>query len=224
MAFTSQEWKKLYALDYEGYFEGSVGRAAWTKVMQEADIEPRTPWFLSFLEGVEPIDTEIVLAEVWALERAEGSVFALFGRAEPVRKFHSDAVSTEVVRQWLRYGLETSPTVIAARCDVSQPYASQMRDRWGDEIRALLQEGQCLGLTGEDLYFACDPKDDVPIQLIRRLRELRTARGSQGGMLRQEFERWIKVEWFSYKQRTNTRYDSEWPPSWFVKDLVEDHL
>lgn len=221
MSFSLSDWKKLYTLDYEGYFKGDVGKATWARVMNSANEDPRAEWLEAFLSGVIEAEAEHFTAEVWLLEASEGSVFALFGRAEPVAQLRGD-YNAEVVRHWIRYGLNAKVIDIAQRCDVSHQYASKIRDQWSDEIRSLLQEANCLGLTGEDLYYACDPRGEPPRQLIQRLRELRDARGSKGGMLRSEFERWIKAEWFAYKQRTGSKYNSEWPPTWFLQTLTSE--
>jgi hypothetical protein len=182
----------------------------------------RPQWYEAFftlaVDGSEEVETP-ALAEAWKVEQStaeEHDVFALFGRSEKPRALRA----TAVIRQWLKQGLNASPSSVARAADVSQPRASQVREEWGDEIRALLQEAKCLGLSGEDLYNACNPTLPVPTRLIERLRELRDARGSQGGMLRQEFDRWLKAQWDEYKQRNQSKWDTDYPPRWFIEQIV----
>jgi hypothetical protein len=221
--FSPQDKLRLKQLRDDGYLKRDNPLTHEILTTLHAHSVERPAWYEAFftlaVDGSEEVETP-ALAEAWKVEQAtaeEHDVFALFGRSEKPRALRA----TTVIRQWLKQGLNASPSSVAKAADVSQPRASQVREEWGDEIRALLQEAKCLGLSGEDLYNACNPALPVPTRLIERLRELRDARGSKGGMLRQEFDRWLKAQWDEYKQRNQSKWDTDHPPQWFIRQLSE---
>lgn len=223
---SNEDKNRLRKLRDEGYLSNTNPLTAevLVTVVYAADETPRPEWLDVFLTmeagSAEDHETEPLTAEEWLVnaQTDADSVFALMGRSEPekIRKLRS----TAVIRQWIRQGLSASPSAVAKACDVSQPRATQVRNEWGDEIRALLQEAACLGLNGEDLYLACNPALPPPTRLIERLRELREARGSKGGMLRQEFDTWLRQQWFEYRQRNPSKWDTDYPPRWFIEQLA----
>jgi len=226
--FSAKDKRQLNALRQDGYFtaDNPLTKKALLELRNASESRPQ--WYEAFMDmpstGVEemPIvgtdETELIeYAETWTLDRAEGSVFALFGRDEIVNQVKDP----KVIREWIKQGLGVTSEQVARTCDVSPQWARKVRDDWGDEIRALLQEAACLGLSNSDLYTACDPALPVPMRLLQRLRELREARGSKGGMLRQEFDRWLKSQWLAYKQRFQNKWDTDYPPSWFIKMVSE---
>lgn len=221
MALSNAERRAIEALRQERYFEGQLGRTVEAIVHYVGGSDTRPEWFSAYLEmsasGLDYTHEDIYPAEVSTLDRAEDSVFALFGRAETDIPTNTHGAA-KVLLTWLLCGLSAKAGEVASRCDVTTRYANKLRDEWGDEIRALTQDAACIGLSGEDLYHAC--VHGFPARLVERLRELRQARGSSGGMLRKEFERFVKQKWAEHKQRANGRFESEWPPSWFVKSLT----
>jgi len=221
--FSAKDKRKLRALQQDGYLSSDNPLSKGVlRAVHAADSDPRPEWLEAFLtlavDASEAVETPAT-AEEWILDKAtdEHAVFALFGRAE----IGSRARAPHVLRQWLRQGLSASPASVAAACDVAVSWASEVRSVWEDELRALLQEAACLGLNGEDLYAACNPVLPYPTRLIERLNELREARGAKGGMLRKEFERWLKSQWDEYKRRNQSKWDTDYPPRWFIRQISE---
>jgi hypothetical protein len=221
--FSRKDNRKLNNLREEGYLSPKNPLTPQVLTALYSAGEPRPEWVDAFLndacDASEPEAPEVTYhAEDDMLEDAQFSVFALFGRDIMPRQLA--ARDTKVIRQWLKLGLDAKTTEVARACDVAHQFASDIRQRWGDEIRALTQEAGCLGVTGEDLFMHSDPTLPPPMRLIERLKELRVARGNKGGMLRKEFETWLKSQWDAYKRRYPGKWDQVHPPSWFVQQIT----
>lgn len=222
MSLSRADRRKLARLKAEGYFNNY--NPLTSRVVKEvvvaarADTE-RPGWLDVFLnEDSGGEENSLEQGGITSVSPVEHSVFRLFGRSSDL---HSKYRNPRVLLSWIRYGLGHSPASIANLCDVSQGFASQVRLVWEGEIRSLLEEAACLRLTGEDIYFACS--DGIPPKrLLERLSELRMARGSAGGMLRSEFETWIKQEWAEYKRLYPGKHEMDFPPRWFVEHLCNE--
>jgi len=218
--------RKIRQLQKDGYLSDSNPLTGAVMAAVRGATEPRQEWLEAFLtlahDGAESEDDNPAIAEEWKVDNAtddNDAVFKLMGRSD---KRQRSLRNSAVIRQWIRNGLNAPTTLIGQLCDVSHQYASSVREEWGDEIRALLQEAACLHLSGEDLYYACDPTLSVPTRLIERLKELREARGTKGGMLRREFDTWLKNQWFEYRQRNPSKWDTDHPPRWFLRQISEE--
>lgn len=226
MSLTVADRRKLNALRNEGYFDSTLlSRRVLAVVKKAADQETRPEWLEAFLmlnASGEGTESECLHQYTPDEDTSVVPLFAMLGRKDP----EMSDTTKRVLVCWLRRGLGARVKDIAAEIDVDASAASRVRNNWEWEIRGLLQDAKCLGVTGEDLYMAVTTPHYVPTRLLQRLTELRLSRTENEviGPAASQYETEIKNAWFDYRVEQGLRGKTPdmpiYPPKWFVKSLI----
>lgn len=217
--------RKLKALKDDGYLKRE--NPLTPKVLaalHEASAE-RPAWYDAFFEMAvdgKGSNFERQFTHPRREETAVMPLYQLLGRVDNGDGRNNPRVLACLVRR----GLGARVKDIAAEVGMSEVYVREIRNTWEHEIRALLQDARCLGLTGADLYHAVSTPGYEPTRLLERIIDLRKARtdNEAPGVLPGQYEEELKAAWFDYRTKQGLKGRAPdmdvYPPRWFVAQLT----
>jgi hypothetical protein len=202
LMFDPKDRRKLRALREDGYLKRDNPLAPNVLATLLTASVTRPQWYEAFLDmdaSGDGTKSEILNNYVPEEDMTTTPLFQMLGRSDP----QATDATKRILACWLRHGLGARVKDIAAEMDVDSSAASRVRTKWEWEIRALLQDARCLGLTGEDLYYAVSTPHYEPTRLLQRLGELRAARSDVGapGLLAAQYEQELRDAWFRRQAR-----------------------
>jgi len=163
-------------------------------------------------------DRELPLFET-AQPSDASAIFMLLGRDDDDPKAGNRTPA--VVANWVRMGLSAKGIDVAVASDVSAAQASRVRTAWEEDIRSLLADAACIGLTGQEIYDAVTIPGYFPEHITNRLVALRESREDA---LVPTAEEEIRDAWRSFRENASRQglapdhFDVD-PPHWFVKRI-----
>jgi len=224
--FSAKDKRKLRALQQDGYLSSDNPLSKGVlRAVHAADSDPRPEWLDAFLTMDTTGDgTESERLHTYTIEEDMVTIplYVMLGRNDPER---SDTTQ-RALSCWIRRGLGARVKDVALEIDVDPSTVGKIRLQWEWEIRALLQDAKCLGLTGEDIYLAVTTPHYEPTRLMERILELRIARSAAEapGPLPGQYEQELREAWFDYRTKQGLKGRSPdmpvYPPRWFVNQLI----
>jgi transposase-like protein len=222
-----QDKRRLRALKQEGYLsdDNPLSKGVMRAVRAAAAEVPPPEWLNAFLTMDASGDgTESERLHTYNSEEDMTTIplYVMLGRNDPDRT----DTKQRVLACWIRRGLGSRVKDVALELDVAQSTVSELRTQWEWEIRALLQDALCLGLTGEDIYLAVTTPHYEPTRLMERILELRIARSAAEtpGPLPSQYEQELREAWFDYRAKQGLKGRSPdmpvHPHRWFINQLV----
>jgi hypothetical protein len=225
LMFDPKDRRQLRALREDGYLKRDNPLAPNVLATLLTASVTRPQWYEAFLDMDASGDgTESEQLHTYTSEEDMTStpLYVMLGRNDPER---SDT-KQRVLACWIRRGLGSRVKDVAAEVDVDPSATGKIRTQWEHEIRALLQDAKCLGLTGEDIYLAVTIPHYEPTRLMERILELRIARSATEtpGPLLGQYEQELRDAWFDYRTKQGLKGRSPDmpinPPRWFVNQLI----
>jgi hypothetical protein len=220
--------RKIRHLQKDGYLSDSNPLTGAVMAAVRGATEPRQEWLEAFLTLAHDGDVSVreVIHDEDGVNVTETAppLFQLLGRFDDGDGCNSPRILACIIRR----GLGTRVKDLALELDMDVKRISEVRVKWECEIRALLQDALCLGLTGEDLYHAVTIPDYQPTRLIERITELRKARTDDDvpGVLPGQYEQELRSAWFNYRTRQGLHGRAPDmpvnPPRWFVNMLLSE--